>query len=151
MTVSHHIMRERLETERDRLVGELQQLQVNGRESLGYSTHMADDASVAFDQARDLALRGVPCLLVERADLNAGASGANHGLLHSGARYVSNDPVAAQECREESGLLKRLSPQSIEETGGLFVAVAGDRENYIADFPGLCRQNGPLGMVFVQE
>jgi DnaK suppressor protein len=57
MTVSHHMMRENLETERARLVGELQQLHVNGRESLGYSTHMADDASVAFDQARDLALR----------------------------------------------------------------------------------------------
>jgi RNA polymerase-binding protein DksA len=25
---------------------------------MGYSTHMADDASAAFDQARDLALRG---------------------------------------------------------------------------------------------
>jgi glycerol-3-phosphate dehydrogenase len=92
--------------------------------------------------ARDLALRGVPCLVVERADLNAGASGANHGLLHSGARYVSNDPVAAQECRDEAELLKRLSPHCIEDTGGLFVAIAGDRESYIADFPGLCRQNG---------
>jgi glycerol-3-phosphate dehydrogenase len=92
--------------------------------------------------ARDLALRGVPCLVVERADLNAGASGANHGLLHSGARYVSNDPVAAQECREEAELLKKLSPHCIEDTGGLFVAVAGDRESYIADFPGLCSQNG---------
>ena len=38
--------------------------------------------------ARDLALRGVDCLLVEKGDLNSGASGANHGLLHSGARYV---------------------------------------------------------------
>ena len=92
--------------------------------------------------ARDLALRGVPCLVVEKGDLNAGASGSNHGLLHSGARYVSNDPVAAQECRDEAKLLKRLSPHCIEDTGGLFVAVAGDSESYVADFPGLCRQNG---------
>jgi len=41
--------------------------------------------------ARDLALRGVQCILVEKGDLNAGASGGNHGLLHSGGRYVSND------------------------------------------------------------
>jgi len=41
--------------------------------------------------ARDLALRGVECLLVEKQDINAGASGGNHGLLHSGARYVSTD------------------------------------------------------------
>ena len=29
--------------------------------------------------ARDLALRGVDCILAERRDFNAGASGANHG------------------------------------------------------------------------
>ena len=30
-----------------------------------------------------------------RLTLAAGASGANHGLLHSGARYVRSDPTAA--------------------------------------------------------
>ena len=49
--------------------------------------------------ARDLALRDVQCILVEKEDINAGASGGNHGLLHSGARYVSNDPISAEECR----------------------------------------------------
>jgi glycerol-3-phosphate dehydrogenase len=34
--------------------------------------------------ARDLALRGVSCVLVEKKDINAGASGANHGLLTAG-------------------------------------------------------------------
>jgi len=34
--------------------------------------------------ARDLALRGAQVLLVEQRDINAGASGRNHGLLHSG-------------------------------------------------------------------
>ena len=58
MPVSHDVMRERLETERDRLTSELEQLNIAGRKNLGYSTHMADDASAAFDQARDLALRG---------------------------------------------------------------------------------------------
>ncbi len=56
--------------------------------------------------ARDLALRGIQSILVEKGDLNAGASGANHGLLHSGARYVAKDPVAARECHEESRILK---------------------------------------------
>jgi glycerol-3-phosphate dehydrogenase len=92
--------------------------------------------------ARDLALRGVPCIVVEAKDINAGASGANNGLLHSGARYVSNDPVSAQECRDESRLLKVLAPHCIENTGGLFVAVAGDDESYIAEFPRLCARNG---------
>jgi DnaK suppressor protein len=57
MAVSHKVLKEKLEMERQRLIGELQQLQTTGQESLGYSTHMADDASAAFDQARDLALR----------------------------------------------------------------------------------------------
>lgn len=92
--------------------------------------------------ARDLALRGVKCVVVEKGHVNAGASGANQGLLHSGARYVSNDPDTARECRSESRLLKRLAPACCEDTGGLFVAVPGDDENYIADFPNLCRQSG---------
>ena len=91
--------------------------------------------------ARDLALRGVECILVEKADINSGASGANHGLLHSGARYVRNDPLTATECREECELLKKMAPQCIEDTGGLFVAVEGDDENHIADFPNLCSRS----------
>jgi len=86
--------------------------------------------------ARDLALRGVQCTLVEKGEVNTGTSGANHGLLHSGARYVSSDAESAIECREEAELLKRLAPHCIEDCGGLFVAVEGDDEKYIADFPG---------------
>jgi len=92
--------------------------------------------------ARDLALRGVACVLAERDDINAGASGRNHGLLHSGARYVANDVAAAAECQAEGRILKVLAPQCIEDTGGLFVAVAGDDETYVADFPGLCSRAG---------
>jgi glycerol-3-phosphate dehydrogenase len=92
--------------------------------------------------ARDLALRGIACVLVERHDLNAGASGRNHGLLHSGARYVSKDRETAIECREEGALLKRLAPHCIQDTGGYFVAVAGDDERYVAAFPELCARAG---------
>lgn len=92
--------------------------------------------------ARDLALRGIKSIVVERADLNAGASGSNHGLLHSGARYILTDPESAWECHEENELLKRLAPQCIEETGGIYMAVAGDDEKYVADFPHLCAKSG---------
>jgi len=102
--------------------------------------------------ARDLALRGVTCIVAERRDLNAGASGANHGLLHSGARYVSGDLTIAAECRREAELIKQLAPHCIEDTGGLFVAGEGDDEKYIADFPGLCAQAGiPVAPVSVAE
>ncbi len=92
--------------------------------------------------ARDLALRGIDCMLVEQRDINAGASGGNHGLLHSGARYVSNDPHSAVECQAEAELLKQLAPQCIEETGGLFIAVQGDDENYVTDFQTYCDREG---------
>ena len=92
--------------------------------------------------ARDLALRGVDCIVVEKDDINAGASGRNHGLLHSGARYVAGDRAAAMECRVEGEILKRMAAQTIQDTGGYFVAVQGDDERYIADFPSLCAQSG---------
>ena len=92
--------------------------------------------------ARDLALRGIASIVVDRGDFNSGASGSNHGLLHSGARYVAADPEAARECREESALLKRLAPHCVEDTGGLFVAVQGDEERYIEKFPRLCSECG---------
>lgn len=92
--------------------------------------------------ARDLALRGVDCILVEKDDINAGASGRNHGLLHSGARYVANDRDTAMECRSEGDILKRMAAQTIQDTGGYFVAVQGDDERYIADFPSYCKRSG---------
>jgi len=92
--------------------------------------------------ARDLALRGVQCILVEQNDLNCGASGGNHGLLHSGARYVSNDGESAKSCRSEGNILKQYAHHCIENTGGFFVAVEGDDEKYIANFPHFCNQWG---------
>jgi glycerol-3-phosphate dehydrogenase len=87
---------------------------------------------------RDLALRGIHCVLIDKVDLCAGASGGNHGLLHSGARYVSTDLDAAIECRQENERLKRVAPQCIEATGGLFVAVEGDDPAFAERFPELC-------------
>ena len=102
--------------------------------------------------ARDLALRGVACVVVEQGDLNAGASGANHGLLHSGGRYVFTDPGSARECMQEALLLKQLAPDCIEDTGGLFVAVPGDDEKFVADFPTLCQKSDiPVRILDVKE
>ncbi len=78
--------------------------------------------------------------MISYRDINAGASGANHGLLHSGGRYVFADQGSAKECREEGELLKKMAPHCIEDTGGLFVAVEGDDEKYVADFPLMCSQ-----------
>lgn len=92
--------------------------------------------------ARDLALRGISCIVAESRDAASGASGANHGLLHSGARYVKSDREAAAECREEGDILKKTMPHCIEDTGGLFVAVEGDDLEYAEAFPALCAAAG---------
>lgn len=91
---------------------------------------------------RDLALRGIHCLLIDKKDLCAGASGGNHGLLHSGARYVYSDSHSAIECRDENNILKEVAPQCIEDTGGLFVAVEGDDMEYVKQFPEMCAKAG---------
>lgn len=93
---------------------------------------------------RDLALRGIHCILIDQKDLCAGASGGNHGLLHSGARYVLSDQHSAAECCKEGEILKKLACQCIEDTGGYFVAVEGDDLDFAKEFPLLCERAGIL-------
>jgi glycerol-3-phosphate dehydrogenase len=78
--------------------------------------------------ARDLAMRGVSVCLLERGDLASGTTGNYHGLLHSGARYVTNDLATAKECSEENAILRRIAPHCIEDTGGLFLILDGRAE-----------------------
>jgi len=92
--------------------------------------------------ARDLALRGIPCLLLEKGDFASGASGRNHGLLHSGGRYVVSDPEAARECIQENRILKRIAPHCLEETGGLFVSLPEDGLDFQDRFLSACQQAG---------
>lgn len=91
---------------------------------------------------RDLALRGIHSVLIDRKDLNAGASGGNHGLLHSGGRYASSDSDTAAECRAEGAILKRVAGECIDDCGGLFVAVEGDDADFAGRFPARCTQAG---------
>lgn len=92
--------------------------------------------------ARDLAMRGAEVMLVEADDFAAGATGANHGMLHSGARYAVNDPVSARECAVEGEVLKRIARFCIEDTGGLFVSARDDDEEYVDRFLPACREAG---------
>jgi len=80
--------------------------------------------------ARDLSMRGIRCVLVEKDDIASGTTGRNHGLLHSGARYAVNDLESARECIEENRILKSIARHCIEETGGLFVTLPEDDPTY---------------------
>lgn len=92
--------------------------------------------------ARDLALRGVPHYLVERGDFASGATGACHGLLHSGGRYVVKDIEAARECITENTILRRIAGKCVEPTGGLFVRLPGDSKRYRDEFLARCDEVG---------
>ncbi len=91
---------------------------------------------------RDLALRGINSVLIDVKDLNAGASGGNHGLLHSGGRYVASDAETAAECRIEGDILKIIASKAIDPCGGIFAAVEGDDPDFASQFPEYCKRAG---------
>ncbi|MBP3426460.1 MAG: anaerobic glycerol-3-phosphate dehydrogenase subunit A [Rikenellaceae bacterium] len=92
--------------------------------------------------ARDCALRGLKTLLVERLDLTNGATGRNHGLLHSGARYAVTDGESASECIKENMILRRIARHCVEETDGLFITLPEDDLGFQKTFIKACRRAG---------
>lgn len=92
--------------------------------------------------ARDCARRGLTCTLLERHDIATGATGRNHGLLHSGARYAVTDGESARECIEENRILKRIARHCIEQTDGLFITLPEDSLAYQQQFIVRCQEAG---------
>ena len=92
--------------------------------------------------ARDCSLRGMRVLLVERFDFAAGATGRNHGLLHSGARYAVTDRESAAECIKENMILRKIARHCVEENGGLFISLPEDDLSYQNLFVESCRAAG---------
>ena len=92
--------------------------------------------------ARDCAMRGLRVLLVEKYDFTNGATGRNHGLLHSGARYAVTDGESAKECIQENMTLRKIARHCVDETDGLFITLPEDDLNYQATFVESCRKAG---------
>ncbi len=92
--------------------------------------------------ARDCAIRGLKVLLIERHDLATGATGRNHGLLHSGARYAVTDMESAEECIKENMILRKIARHCVEETEGLFLTLPEDDLAYQAKFVESCQAAG---------
>ena len=92
--------------------------------------------------ARDCAMRGMKVLLVEKDDLTNGATGRNHGLLHSGARYAVTDQNSATECIKENMILRKIARHCVEETDGLFITLPEDDLAYQATFVAACQKAG---------
>lgn len=92
--------------------------------------------------ARDCAMRGLKTLLVERYDFTNGATGRNHGLLHSGARYAVNDAESAEECIAENMTLRKIARHCVEEHDGLFITLPEDDLEYQKTFVERCQHAG---------
>ncbi len=92
--------------------------------------------------ARDCAMRGLKVLLVERHDFSTGATGRNHGLLHSGARYAVTDHESATECIKENMILRKIARHCVEETEGLFITLPEDDLNFQSTFVQKCNDAG---------
>ena len=91
---------------------------------------------------RDLAMRGVDVMLVEKRDLINGASSRYHGLLHSGGRYAVKDQEAAKECIEENTILRKIGKSCVEASGGMFVRLDSDDPDYEKSWVEGCKVSG---------
>jgi glycerol-3-phosphate dehydrogenase len=92
--------------------------------------------------AYDLSLRGLEVTLLERGELTSGTTGRHHGQLHCGARYAVQDREIGRECMEESEILRRIAPASIEFNYGLFIALTAEDEQYCDTFLAACEGCG---------
>jgi len=92
--------------------------------------------------ARDLALRGLDVVLVERGSLCSGTTGRSHCTLHSGARYAVEHPEQASECMRENRILKRIAGHCVDRTGGLYVSLPSDPDRYFEEKLDACATAG---------
>lgn len=107
-----------------------------------YDVIIIGGGATGVGTARDCALRGLRVLLLERFDYASGATGRNHGLLHSGARYAVTDRESAAECIRENMILRKIARHCVEPTDGLFITLPEDDLNYQATFVKACREAG---------
>ncbi|MCU4718517.1 anaerobic glycerol-3-phosphate dehydrogenase subunit GlpA [Halapricum hydrolyticum] len=102
--------------------------------------------------ARDLAMRGFDVTLLERGNLTHGTTGRTHGHLHSGGRYAVSDQESAVDCIEENRILRDIAPHCIEDTGGLFVQLEGDSDEYFREKLDGCAECGiPTDVISGEE
>ena len=115
---------------------------MNKNKSKEYDVIIIGGGATGAGTARDCAMRGLSVLLVERHDFATGATGRNHGLLHSGARYAVTDHESAKECIEENMILRRIANHCVEENNGLFLTLPEDDIAFQSQFVDACTSAG---------
>ncbi len=89
--------------------------------------------------ARDLVLRGYQTTLIESGNLGSGTSSRSHGMLQSGARYCVTETSFAAECYKERKTISKIFSKAVKFTGGLFISLPNDPEDYPEKFLKCCQ------------
>ncbi len=77
--------------------------------------------------ARDAALRGLSCLLLEKGDFASGVSSRSTRLIHGGLRYLANFEIdLVAESLRERAVLRRLAPYLIRPIPLMIPIYKGD-------------------------
>ncbi|SFT05495.1 anaerobic glycerol-3-phosphate dehydrogenase subunit GlpA [Halostagnicola kamekurae] len=117
-----------------------------------YSIVVVGGGATGTGTARDLAMRGFDVTLVERGNLTEGTTGRTHGHLHSGGRYAVSDQESAIDCMQENQILRDIAGHCIEDTGGLFVQLEGDPDEYFEEkLRGCAECNIPTTVISGEE
>jgi len=79
--------------------------------------------------ARDLALRGIKVLLLERHDISMGTSWASSGMIHGGIRYLLSDVHTTVKSCKDAGYIRSIAPHLIFRIPILFPILKDDGLN----------------------
>jgi glycerol-3-phosphate dehydrogenase len=77
--------------------------------------------------ARDLALRGLSVLLLDKGDWGAGASGASSWMVHGGPRYLEFDRRTTRLSCEDAGHIARIARHMVHRCVFLLPVLPDDR------------------------
>jgi glycerol-3-phosphate dehydrogenase len=75
---------------------------------------------------RDMAIRGLKVVLIERSKILTGTSIRSHQNLVGGMRYVVSDPTVAKDCASENRILSRIAPNLVGESKCYFLGFHSD-------------------------
>jgi glycerol-3-phosphate dehydrogenase len=77
--------------------------------------------------ARDLALRGVRVMLLEKDDYGAGTSGGSSWMIHGGPRYLEFDWRTTRLSCEDAGRIVKIARHMVHRVVFLLPVLPGDR------------------------
>jgi glycerol-3-phosphate dehydrogenase len=101
--------------------------------------------------ARDLTLRGIKCMVIDKNMVGSGTTTRCAGMLHSGARYAVKSQEIASLLMKENRLINQLIPFAVSSTNGLYLVLKGDEE-YSEKFEDGCNKaNIPFEKLSAKE